>query len=80
MTLNGKCITGTIRLQNRPSTLGKIITIRWHARASTRNCLVAPGGPVSDVRTSYSGTRVAPVAHIYYGISPTARLRIHTRQ
>jgi hypothetical protein len=32
-----------------------------------------------NVRTSYSGTRVAPVAHIYYGISPTARFNIHTQ-
>jgi hypothetical protein len=32
------------------------------------------------VRTSYSRTRVAPVAHIYYGISPTTRLRTYTRQ
>jgi hypothetical protein len=34
---------------------------------------------IQSVRTSYSGTRVAPVAHIYYGISPTARFNIHTQ-
>jgi hypothetical protein len=30
-----------------------------------------------SVRTSYSGTKVAPVVHIYYRISPTVRLREH---
>jgi hypothetical protein len=32
-----------------------------------------------SVRTSYSGTRVAPVAYIYYRISPIARFNIHTQ-
>jgi hypothetical protein len=37
-------------------------------------------GGESTVRTSYSGTKVAPIAHIYYRISPIARLRTYTRQ
>jgi hypothetical protein len=54
----------------RKSSKSKEVVTAMHRLMSSRLC---------SVRTSYSGTRVAPVAHIYYGISPTARLRIHTQ-
>jgi MFS transporter, DHA2 family, glioxin efflux transporter len=59
---------------------GSIIVINYVAHPKRHPVLIGTWTGILCVRTSYSGTRVAPVAHIYYGISPTARLRIHTRQ
>jgi hypothetical protein len=58
----------------------QIIDSTTNERYIARSYVWGSGQQFCLVRTSYSGTRVAPVAHIYYGISPTARLRTHTRQ